>query len=105
VKSKKQIVTRSSGRKTFSKPTFTIDDGVAFNPNTKPRSVLKAIQMLEELPFKALLTVRGLASRIELSVDRTAEIVMHLNDYRTRDGLRFLYGNPKTIKALNEQEG
>jgi hypothetical protein len=49
--------------------------------------------------------VRGLASRIELSVDRTAEIVMHLNDYRTRDGLRFLYGNPKTIKALNEQEG
>jgi hypothetical protein len=83
---------------------FKVSAGINVGGPVSPQ-VTKAAQLLNELPFKLLLSSREVASRLEISVPRfQSSVGILLTDCRVKVGCQFLYGSKKTIAELLKRQ-
>lgn len=71
----------------------------------KERPLIKKLKhLLDSLQPGSLLTRQRISEKLDCDPHNLAPLLVNLDEYRCRDGTRFLYGSRETIEALKEQK-
>lgn len=74
-------------------------------PATGNAGVKKSIEILNQMADGELISMRVLADKIGYAVKSVSQFSIEIpQEFQTKSGPKNLYGNPKTIKAWNDQK-